>query len=64
VKANVGQGGDPWVGPHAEDVEPFTGLPVGLPAGQHPMDRYISNLVNILGKDKAAAYLGIPPEDR
>lgn len=63
MKANVGLGGDPWVGPHAEEVEPFTGIPAGLPPGQHPMDNYLAALANVLGKDKAASYLAIPPED-
>lgn len=41
------------------DVGPVTGLPLDLPPGQHPLDWYISTLSNVLGFEKAAAYLGI-----
>jgi hypothetical protein len=38
------------------------GYPLDTPAGKHPLDHFILNLVTILGRHKAALYLGIPKE--
>lgn len=41
---------------------PWTGLPANLPPGRHPLDNYLRALANILGKEKAAAFLGVDPD--